>query len=242
MIMSAQNPRVKQVRLLQAKARARHQQGRIVLEGARLVQDALAQGLEPDFILHTAAVTEFAGLLVSEAVMAAMSATQQPQGVIGVFPLPAAQLAASANRVLILDAIRDPGNLGTILRTAAAAGVEAVLLAPGCADPYNPKVLRAGMGAHFRVPLAALAWPEIVSYCADMPVYFADSAGVQRYDQVDWTGRWGLIIGNEAHGPGQAATHLATGSVSIPLAAATESLNAALAAGIILFEAQRQRL
>jgi TrmH family RNA methyltransferase len=247
MITSTQNPRVKHVRLLQERARARRKEGQMVLEGARLIGDALAQGQRPIWLFYT---PESAGLLpdppvhaeaVSLEVMRHMSDTQQPQGLLAVFPLPTVPLPAAPQRVLILDAVRDPGNLGTILRAAAAAGVQAVLLTPDSADPYNPKVLRAGMGAHFRVPLAVREWPQIAAYCAPLRVYLADSAGAVRYDAVDWKIPWGLIVGSEAHGAGPQAAELAALRVSIPMSAATESINAAMAASILLFEAQRQR-
>ena len=128
------------------------------------------------------------------------------------------------------DAIRDPGNLGTILRAAAASGTQAVLLSPDCVDAWNPKVLRAGMGAHFRVPLATLEWAQIAAYCAALPVYLADSTGDLRYDQANWRAAWGLIIGGEAHGAGEQAAQIAQARVMIPMAAQTESLNAAMAA------------
>jgi TrmH family RNA methyltransferase len=137
--------------------------------------------------------------------------------------------------------VRDPGNLGTILRAAAAAGTETVLLSSDCVDAYNPKVLRAGMGAHFRIAVAALDWAQITDTCAGLPVYLADSAGDVRYDRVDWRERWALIIGGEAHGAGAQAADMAQTRIFIPMHAATESLNAAMAASVILFEAQRQR-
>lgn len=243
MITSTQNERVKQVAALQAQAKRRRKEGRIVLEGVRLVRDALDAGHRPDYILYTAETDSLhtEALLVSEAVMRHMSDTQQPQGVIGVFPLPQITPPPAPERVLILDAIRDPGNLGTLLRTAAAAGVQAVLVAPGCVDPYNPKVLRAGMGAHFRVPLAEMDWSRIGTYCAGLRVCLADAAGDTRYDLADWRAGWALITGSEAHGASAEAQQIASARVYIPMAAATESLNAATAAAVILFEAQRQR-
>ena len=245
MITSPQNPRVKLVQALQSRARTRRKEGKVVLEGVRLVQDALAQGYLPEFVFYT---PDFDGNhlpnaeMVSDAVMKAMSDTQQPQGVIAVFPMPQAVLPVSPARILILDAIRDPGNLGTILRTAGAAGVQAVILSPDCVDAYNPKVLRAGMGAHFRLPVIAQAWEDIAEYIALLTLYLADSSGDQRYDQVDWSQPWALLIGSEAHGAGEQATQLVQQRVFIPTAAQTESINAAMAASVILFEAQRQLL
>ncbi len=251
MITSLQNERVKQIRELQARPRARRKTQRIVLEGTRLVLDALAQGSAPDYVLVTpdadaallAALHKYNSTLLeaSPEVLAHASETQAPQGVIGVFPLPLLTPPAALSQVLILDAVRDPGNLGTLLRTAAAAGVELVLLSPDCADPYNPKVLRAGMGAHFRVPVQEADWSQIAALCGGLPVYIADGAGTLAYDRCDWTAGWALVIGSEAHGASADARRLAAAGVFIPLAAATESLNAAAAAAVILFEAARQR-
>ncbi len=123
---------------------------------------------------------------------------------------------------------------------AAAAGVDLAILAPGCADPYNPKALRAGMGAHFRLPVVEATWAEIAGYCAPLTLYAADAEGEANYDAVDWLKPWGVIVGSEAHGLSADATQLAATRVAIPMAAATESLNAMVAASIILFEAARQ--
>lgn len=246
-ITSPHNDRVKQIRLLQTQAKRRRKTGRVVLEGVRLIGDALAAGWQPDYLLHTPDQAEALAAFgiesapVADEIMREISDTQQPQGVIGVFPLPRLPLPQPPQHVLILDAIRDPGNLGTILRAAAAAGVQAVILAPGCVDAYNPKVLRAGMGAHFRVPLTEMRWQVVAEYCAGLPLYLADGAGDVAYDAVDWRGGWALIICGEAHGAGSDAHQLAQARVSIPMAATTESLNAAMAAAVLLFEAQRQR-
>ncbi len=249
MITSLQNEKVKLARALQNQARTRRKEGKIVLEGARLVRDAVQSGHLPDFILYDpeAAAIESLGDLsaalypANAEVMRHASDTQQPQGILGVFPLPSPVLPAQPERLLILDSVRDPGNLGTILRTAAAAGADAVLLSPTCADPYNPKALRGGMGAHFRVPVIEAGWQNIAAACRDLTVYLADSDGQLVYHQADWTAAWALIIGGEARGAGDEAARLADTRVNIPMTADTESLNAAVAAAVILFEAARQR-
>jgi TrmH family RNA methyltransferase len=252
MITSLQNEKVKLARMLQGSARARRKAGQIVLEGVRLVRDAVQAGQRPEFALYTLNLRD-EGLLkalvsvgieplpVSEAVMRHISDTQQPQGTLAVFPLPRPALPPHPQHVLILDSIRDPGNLGTILRTAAAAGVDLVLLSPACVDAYNPKALRGGMGAHFRVPVVEMNWDEIGRVGAGLHIYMADSSGQTRYDSVDWSGRWGVIIGGEAHGAGDEARQLAQVTINIPMTGDTESLNAAVAAGVILFEARRSQ-
>jgi TrmH family RNA methyltransferase len=142
---------------------------------------------------------------------------------------------------LVVDNMRTPGNLGTILRTAAAAGTDQVLLSPGTVDLYNPKVVRGGAGAHFRIPIRQCTWQEISEQLKDVDVWLAAAHSEQSYTQVDWTPPLGLVIGNEAHGATSQALALSTGQVSIPMAHAVESLNAAMAAGILLFEIARQR-
>ena len=122
MLTSAQNPRIKLVQTLLGRARSRRKQGLVVLEGLRLVADAISQGHRPEFVLHTATITPPGGteaIAIDPALMRHISDTQQPQGLLAVFPMPQAELPASAELLLILDGIRDPGNLGTILRAAA---------------------------------------------------------------------------------------------------------------------------
>jgi TrmH family RNA methyltransferase len=142
--------------------------------------------------------------------------------------------------------------MGTILRTALAADVESVLLTPGCVDYYSPKVLRAAAGAHLTLPVETeLSWAAIEERVAVhchapfggdqlLHVLLAEASSPSKYYDLDLTKPFALIIGNEAHGPSQAAHALATHSISIPLASGVESLNAAIATSIILYEAVRQ--
>lgn len=251
-ITSLQNDKVKLVKGLQTRPRTRRKEHKIVLEGIRLVRDAVEQGQRPHFVFYEdnaqdydliALMQEkqFTLIPVNAEVMTHVSDTQQPAGILGVFPMPTPPLPRTPTRVLILDRVSDPGNMGTLLRTAAAAGVDVVVLSPGCADPYNPKTLRGGMGAHFRIPVVGAEWPEIVGYCESVNVYVAAGDGDTPYYAPDWTSPSALIIGSEAHGVGTEADALATKRIYIPMAAQTESLNAAMAAGVILFEAARQR-
>jgi TrmH family RNA methyltransferase len=247
MITSLQNERIKLAHALQYQTKARRKEGKIALEGARLLRDACEQGLAPEFVCYTdnadpALLTflqarRFLLLQVSDEVMEHISATEAPPGAVGIFPMPQPALPANPQRVLILDSIRDPGNLGTLLRTAGAAGVQVVLLSPTCVDAYNPKALRGGMGAHFRIPVVARVWQAIAVYCANLKVYLADGSGDTPYHQAEWSRAWALIIGSEAHGAGSEARRLADTRITIPMAAETESLNAAAAAAVILFHA-----
>ncbi len=251
-ITSLQNQYVKLANQLQSRARARRKEGKIVLEGTRLIGDALEQHIIPEFILYEPSGVDYDLLAnlqntrtnlyeVPTNIIQHVSDTQSPQGIVGVFRLPKPDLPDNPQRVLILDAIQEPGNMGTILRTAGASGVQVVILAPDCVDPYNPKVLRAGMGAHFRVPIVEADWANIRGYCEHIKHYIATGSGELTYTDVNWNEAWALVIGNEAHGVGEKAKNFDAKGVSIPMANA-ESLNAAIATGVLLFEAQRQRL
>jgi TrmH family RNA methyltransferase len=253
MITSTKNERVKYIRSL-ARRRVRQREGRFVVEGNRLVEELLRAGIQPALLLYTQGwAASPAGQqllplllpaaegdwLVSDAVLAACSDTQTPQGVLAVVPI--VPQAPQPGLILILDGLRDPGNLGTILRSAEAAGVGQVLLTPGTVDATNPKVVRGAMGAHFRLAVETLDWPAVAERAAGRAVWLADAAGGIAYDVVDWTVSSALIVGSEAAGAGKEAAALATGRVSIPMAGGGESLNAAMAATVLLFEAARQR-
>jgi TrmH family RNA methyltransferase len=178
---------------------------------------------------------------VSERVMKAMADTVSPQGVLAVVPFVELELPPGPSLGLVVDGLRDPGNLGAILRSANATGVEQVILAPKTVDPYNPKVVRGAMGAHFRLPIQALSWPEITEALVGVEVLLADVRGEQVYYEVDWAKTSALIIGGEAYGASGEAKELATATIAIPMHGGVESLNAAVAASVILFEAARQR-
>jgi RNA methyltransferase, TrmH family len=252
-ITSTQNKRIKYAKSLQTKARLRRSEMKLILEGNRLIKDALQRSARPDYVLYTPDRADYdiiatlqnrkcELLAVSDEVLNHVSDTQQAQGIIGIFFIPKPDLPPEPQRILIMDNIREPGNMGTILRTAGAAGVDLVILSPGCVDPYNSKVLRAGMGAHYQIPVVEATWKEIENFCAEIAIYSATADGELRYTDVDWTQSSAFIIGNEAHGISKNAKNIAQANISIPMASDTESLNAAIATAIILFEAQRQRL
>ena len=264
MITSATNPTIKLIRLLGAPTPARRQaEQAFLVEGVRALEEALNSGREPRLVLYDDAALERtargASLLArlrahraaqpaTPAALAAAAETVHSQGVVGIFPFltwPPPAAGASPPLALVLDGLKDPGNLGTILRTAEAAGITGVWLTPECVDLYNPKVVRGAMGAHFRLP----AWPD-----ADWPTIRADLARLgitQRtaldagaatpYDALDWRAPAALIVGSEAHGLSPTARAAATMRAAIPMPGQAESLNAGVAAAIVLFEALRQR-
>ncbi|MCY4146784.1 MAG: RNA methyltransferase [Chloroflexi bacterium] len=252
-ISSTQNKRVRYVKSLANKARLRRGERKLILEGDRLIADALARGGAGELALYSPQRADYAViaqlqkrgcalLAVTEAVLRHLSDTQQPPGILAVFHIPKPPIAQPCRRVLILDGVGEPGNLGTILRSASAAGVDLAILAPGCCDAYSGKTLRAGMGAHFRLPIVEANWREIADFCRGLQVYAARADADCLHTSGDWAGDWALIVGNEAHGLSQAARRLAAHEIAIPMARSSESLNVASAAAVILFEAQRQRL
>ena len=256
MITSSSNDRVKYVRKLQCQKSFRNDERCFVLEGVRLVEEVLRALLIPTFVLYTETLASdgrgkalLASLravggscyAVSESVMKSCSDTSTPQGILAVLPFPDLTPPQMLTFVVIADRVRDPGNLGTLLRTALAAGVEQVLLAPGTVDFSNPKVVRSAMGAHLRLPAMEADWDTVAEAVSGCDVWLAAAGRERAYTQVDWTRPAALIVGGEAQGAGDRARALARSRVSIPMSATVESLNAAVAAAIILFEAVRQR-
>lgn len=257
MITSSSNAKVKLVRRLQTDRRFRNREKQYVVEGTRWLTELVAMARLPELLFYTERWLEtavhahilqqlnhlgqFTALPVSDEVMEGMSDTSTPPGILAVLPMLPKALPSPATLLLVLDAINTPGNLGTMLRTASAAGVDGVLLGPDCVDLYNPKVVRGSMGAHLRLPVHSQSWDEIAQTVRGMRVWLATVEADMAYTAVDWTQPSALIIGSEAAGAGDAARQLAHSPVTIPMHAQTESLNAAVAAGIVLFEAARQR-
>jgi len=253
MITSRANPQVKYVHRLMNDRRFRHAEGMFVVEGTRWMREIGAASIRPLAFYATAAWAEsnegralanelgVAATLVSDGVMSAMSDTETAPGVLAVLPMEARPWPESPSLLVILDAVAVPGNMGAILRASSAAGADGALLGPGCVDPYNPKVVRGSMGAVLRLPVRPATWEEIGELAAGLDRWLAVARDGLSYSEVDWRRPSAIIIGGEAHGAGAAAERLAIGRVTIPMRDATESLNAALAAGILLFEAARQR-
>jgi RNA methyltransferase, TrmH family len=253
MITSTHNPRIQWVRKLQEHPPLRQSEGVFVIEGVRLVEEAVRAGWQPSLVLYTPDLSQrgleiirslSSSILeeVSPAVMRSASDTQTPQGLLAVMVQRVLPLPAALDFVLVLDAIRDPGNLGTILRTAVAAGTQGVILAPDCVAPFSPKVLRSAMGAHFRLPVLVLEWSEIEALLdPGVKIYLSDVGDSLLYTQVDFRSPAALIIGGEAQGAGTEAHRLAQERIHIPMAPGVESLNAAAAAAVLMFEVVRQR-
>ena len=233
--------------------------GEYLLEGTVPVREALrAQAAVATLFVSTehpeasaiAAEATAAGVSVvwaTPAILEALSDTTTPQGVVAVVEMEdvaVADLVGLARLVLVLDQVRDPGNAGTLVRCAAAAGAEAVVFTRGSVDPYSPKTVRAAAGALYRVDVVRDAALEGVAEEFrehGFAIVGTDAAAPLAYDEVDYTGPVAFVVGNEAWGiPPDDRGHLSE-VVSIPMPGHAESLNAAMAGAILLFEAVRQR-
>ena len=269
MITSKDNAQVRQVCAYQKKRKERDRDGVFVAEGERLVREVPAEALKAlyisvsyrekatadaeRFLARHEAITE----IVSDDVFRKMSDVETPQGILAIVRRQghlilhgrrqAAPQEAGAGCFLLLDDIQDSGNLGTIFRSAEAAGTAGIVLSADCADAYSPKVVRATMGSIFRVPfmytenlaetIQDLCKERGVRVFAAMP----DKTAVS-YDSIDYTtGSVAFVIGNEANGIRKECAAVCSGSIYIPMAGKNESLNAAVSASLLLFEAARQR-
>ena len=261
-ITSMTNPRIRRLVELRKKAKLRRETGLFIIEGTRLCMDTPERFLEEVYVteewLRAAApadaekIQRFRPVVLAEEVMAKAADTGTPQGILCAARMPVwtrqdllgGPDGTPAPLLLVLEDVRDPGNLGTIFRTAEAAGATGILMSRGTVDLFNPKVVRATMSAIFRMPfvisedlirdLGDLRERGIVSYAAHL-------RGKRPYDELPLTQGTAFLIGNEANGLSDSLTEAAAEKIIIPMAGGAESLNAAMAAGILLFEASRQR-
>jgi TrmH family RNA methyltransferase len=255
MITSPTNPRIKRVKRLHRR-KGRQQTDRFIVEGLRLVEEALRAGHIPALMFYTPRLEDSERgrtllasakdksvrlTLVSERVMRALATTTTPQSTLAVLPIPALPWPEHPTLLLILDRLRNPGNLGSALRTAEAAGADGVLLSPGTVDAFNPKAVRGGMGAHFRLALRVATWSDISRATQGLRAWLAEAQSGIPYYTVNWSSPSAIIIGGEAEGASAEAQSLTSDRVTIPMLGQAESLNAAVATGVILFEASRQR-
>lgn len=256
MITSTKNPQIKHLRSLLTNRKDRRSERLFVIEGVRLVEEALQAQAEIAIVVYNRdqlATTErgatlieqlsrFPAYEVSPEVLQAVSDTVTPQGVVAAVRWPELE-SPMYGVVLVLDALQDPGNVGTLLRSAVATGISQVICTAGTADVYSPKVARAAMGAHFRLPIAQdVSWDDAPLMLSTTDnVYAAVAEAAMPYYAADWRQPSALIVGNEANGVSAAGLAIATKQIAIPMAPGVESLNAAVAGSVILFEMQRQR-
>lgn len=256
-VSSRNNPRVKEAARLIASSRDRRKAGKCVLEGEHLIAVYLDRVGAPESLLVVeealltpriaalaARVPAHDVLAIPAALFAEVSTLPVAVGAVAVVPTPAPSLPPPARFHLLLDDLQDPGNVGTMLRTAAAAGVEQVLLSKHCAFAWSPKALRAGQGAHFLTAIVEdvdlPAWAEDFRARGGCVAAAVAQGGVALFD-ARLGGRLAIAIGNEGAGVSAALLARADVRVTIPMPGGMESLNAAAAAAVVLFEAVRQR-
>ncbi len=260
LITSKDNRLVKEWRALNEQAKQRKKAGFFAVEGARLCGDALASGLSVTAVLYTAEAQEIYAPIVEALIASAkesaeitpalarsMADTTSPQGVFCVIKSLDIQLSLDTidnmGRYGVLEDIQDPGNLGTMIRTAEAFGLDGLILSAGCCDVYNPKVLRASMGGVFRLPIAvtgdlpaAIEALQARGMTALACVVDADAEPLHR---VGKTAGCLCVIGNEGNGLTKDTVAVCKKRVTIPMAGRAESLNASMAAGIVMWEMTR---
>jgi TrmH family RNA methyltransferase len=252
-LRSRDNARVRRWRALGHDARARRGEGCALLEGAHLLAAFLDAGSRPLAVIvsesglrnpEIAALAQRAGpppVILADDLFRWIADAVTPAGLAAEIAIASERATLSeAQHAVFLDGIQDAGNVGALLRSAAAFGADTAVLGPGCADPWSPKVLRAAMGGHFALRIAEV--PDLVRALSDYrgTLACAVSSGGVTPAHADLTGRLGWIFGAEGQGVSAAASALASLRISIPLALGAESLNVAAAAAILLYERARQ--
>lgn len=258
-IRSAENPFVRRLLGLRDSARERREEARTVIEGAHLIEaflDNTNQLPEAVVVSEASAVDEDVGRLLErtgrsaaicleDRLFAKLTPVAGRNGVLAIIPTSATSLVEAVGRggfQLWLDSVQDPGNVGSLIRSAAASGATAVVLGRGCADPWSPKCLRGGMGGHFAILIAQVEdLAEVVPQWPSRVLVADASAGGDLFG-TDLTGDTAVILGGEGAGVHAELAALASGLVSIPMAGAVESLNVGAAGAVICFERARQIL
>ncbi|KQY84476.1 rRNA methyltransferase [Paenibacillus sp. Root52] len=259
-IVSPQNARVKEwAQLLEKKHRTR--QHKYIIEGIHLVQEALRAGADLECVVYDGeqgVPYELAGfenplqkvewISVTPAIIAKCTDTMTPQPVFAIVrkskePMQNL-LSETRNLVVVLDNVQDPGNVGTIIRSADAAGAAGVVLGTGCADVYNPKTIRSTMGSLFHLPIVEGSLETLLPEAKAAGVKLVSTSLQAEYScySYDFTQAVWLVIGNEGKGISESTAQLVDDAITIPMQGQAESLNAAMAATVLLFETMRQRL
>ncbi len=241
-ISSRKNPLLQQVKKLLSSRKERENAGLFVADGTKLLQEAvkyypgldtviLSEGVEAEVPAHVRKV------LVPGDVMASISPMETPQGALFLCRLPEKTAFAPKPGMLLLDGIQDPGNVGTILRTADALNVPVVLL-EGCADPYSNKVVRSSMGAVFRTPVVQSTWDKVQSACREAGIPIGVTALSDRAKDIRKAdlSQMAVVIGSEGRGVRKEILDAADAELIIPMNPRCESLNAAIAAAIVMWE------
>lgn len=252
MITSVSNSQIKNVQTLLKKSKERFSQGLFVVEGVRMAKEAVSLGIIEKVYLSESfeGKADFDGVpmeIVSDSILAGVSDTVTSQGVIALVKIPKrdpSSIIEKAKAVVMLENLQDPGNLGTIIRTAEAAGMDAVILSENSVDVYNPKVVRSTMGALFRMPVVYVqGFTELVKEMGEKgwnTIATHLSASID-FTEADYKGKTAVLVGNEGNGLTDAVTDAAVTKVIIPMEGQVESLNAGIAAALMMYEVKRNR-
>lgn len=258
MISSANNAQIRHIQLLAKKAKARRDERLFLVEGPRMFYEAPPERIERAYLsesfyqemLDRRILDQVPWELVADRVFAQAAETVHSQGVLCVMRCMDYGMEALLRKddplLLLLEDLQDPGNMGTIFRTAEGAGVDGIILTKHCVDIYNPKTIRSTMGAVYRVPFVCLESEEIPRVLAllkkkGVATCAAHLRGNRTYDRESYTGGTAFLIGNEGNGLSQGLSAAADIKVRIPMEGRLESLNAGVAAAILMYEAYRQR-
>ena len=232
----------------------------MIVEGVRLAEEALAANAAINFCLYSDRISERGKKVVHQIqalsydteevradLMNRVSDTKTSQGILLAAPYPEVPLRKKVDPVIVLDGIRNPGNMGTILRTAAAMDIGAVMLTPGTTDPFSPKVMRAAMGAQFHLPIQYMGAQDIQNFCKsingiELSIILTDSNSLKTCWEADLSKPICIVIGSEAEGVSANFREIGDESISIPMGSLMESFNAAVAASILMYEIKRQRI
>lgn len=263
-ITSSQNPLIKETKSLKNR-KYREEKKLFFVEGTRLVEEALKENAEivrvllseqqlapkndhVSRLLHEIRMRNYETFILPERLFKEISDTESPQGIMAVIRIryySLDEIIGNSNLFVMLDSIQDPGNLGTIIRTADAAGFTGVIVSKGCVDVHNPKVLRSTMGSIFRIPVCFSSSPaESVRHLVSQGIMVcaAHLEGVVNYFELDMRNNIAIIVGNEANGICEEVACSANILVKIPMVGRAESLNASVAASLLMYESVRQRI
>lgn len=256
MITSSSNAKIKWLQSLLKKSKNRKEEKLFIIEGIRLFQETPRELLKEIYVAESAEnnlksqLTDLKYEVVSDNIFTTISDTKTPQGILAVVKQPQHKLEEIVKEnalLLILEDLQDPGNLGTIMRTAEGAGVDGILMTKGCVDIYNPKVVRSTMGSIYRMPFIYLdgeeQFAELFMQLKEKGITTYGAALMESKDYCEYSYKKGnaFLIGNEGNGLSEKALSLCERYVRIPMCGQLESLNAAMAAGILVYEAFRQR-
>lgn len=256
MITSTSNPQIKNLVQLQKKSKLREEEKLFVVEGLRMYAELPAEQVQKVYISESLYnrkklelnLQDFPVEILTDSVFSYVSDTKTPQGILCVVKQKKYDLGELLQvqnpHFMVLDNLQDPGNMGTIIRTAEAAGVDAVFMSKDCVDIYNPKTIRSTMGSIYRMPFVyvdnLLELLDTFKKCG-IKSYAAHLKGLHFYDEEEYQSGTAILIGNEGNGLREEVTKKADVLVRIPMKGKVESLNAAIAASVLMFEVYRQR-